>query len=129
MRLLLDTHILIWLMGSSRKLSFAAQRLIVNPRNEIFFSAASIFEIGTKRASGHRRAPDVAADRVLGLAERAGYLSLPITAAHAVAVETIASFHSDPFDRLLLAQAQVEDLRLVTHDEVLASYDPRAILI
>jgi PIN domain nuclease of toxin-antitoxin system len=127
-RLLLDTHTLLWAMTKSRTLPQSARRLIEGARNELFFSAISIFEIASKRASGRRSAPAVAADIVADLALRAGLREVPVTQAHAAAVETLAISHPDPYDRLLLAQAQIEGLQLVTHDENLARYDSRTIL-
>lgn len=128
MRLLLDTNVLIWAMTASRLLPAATQRLFEDPRNQIAFSAVSIYEIGAKRSTGRKSAPSMSADRTAFLAAAAGYAPLALKVEHAAAVETIAPFHPDPFDRLLLAQAQVEDMRLLTHDEDLAAYDSRTIL-
>ncbi len=128
MRLLLDTHTLIWAMTATRLLPASLRRMIEDGQNEVHFSAISIFEIASKRASGRRSAPATASDAVVELAERSGLREIAVTSRHAKAVETIAAFHADPFDRLLLAQAQVEGLQLVTHDEALAAYDPRTIL-
>ena len=115
-------------MTKSRTLPRFARRLIADERNELFFSAISIFEVASKRASGRRGSPTIAADVVAELALSAGLRELPVTHAHAAAVETLAIAHPDAFDRLLLAQAQIEGLQLVTHDEDLASYDTRTII-
>jgi PIN domain nuclease of toxin-antitoxin system len=128
MRLLLDTHTLLWALTDPKHLSPRVRSLIADGRNEIGFSAAAILEIAVSRAAGRRNAPKVPGERVAGLARQAGYEMLPVTDAHAAAVETIAPFHGDPFDRLLLAQAQIEGFQLVTHDEALAAYDNRTIL-
>ncbi len=128
MKLLLDTNALIWAMTASRSLPADVQRLIEDARNDVFFSAVNIFEIAVKRAAGRRTAPSIGAAQAALAAGAAGYGFLPVSVEHAVAVETIAQFHPDPFDRLLLAQAQVESMRLVSHDEDLASYDSRTIL-
>lgn len=128
MRLLLDTHVLIWALSSPATLSAAARRLVADGRNDIFFSSISVFELASKRASGRRGAPELSAESVALLASSSGFRELAVLSAHAAAVETLAISHPDPFDRLLLAQAQVEDMRLVTHDESLAAYDPRTIL-
>lgn len=128
MRLLLDTNALIWAMTGSRALPAHIQRLIKDPKNDIFFSAANIFEIAAKRAAGRRTAPPISAEQASLAAAAAGYSLLSITAEHAVAVETIAPFHPDPFDRLLLAQAHLEDMRIVSHDADMASYDSRTII-
>lgn len=128
MKLLLDTHTLVWALTATRLLPASLRRMIEDGRNEVYFSAMSIFEIASKRASGSRNAPRTASDTVVELAARSDLRELAVTSEHARAVETVAAFHSDPFDRLLLAQAQVEGLQLVTHDEALAQYDPRTIL-
>jgi PIN domain nuclease of toxin-antitoxin system len=128
MRLLLDTHTLLWAMTKSRTLPQSAHRLIEDERNDLFFSAISVFEIASKRASGRRSAPTIGADIVAELALRAGLREVPVTHEHAAAVETLAITHPDAFDRVLLAQAQIEGLQLLTHDEDLAGYDSRTIL-
>lgn len=128
MRLLLDTHLLVWIMGSPRKVPQHIIRLLVNSKNQVFYSAASIIEVAAKRASGRRGAPDVAADRLVELAAEAGYQALAIAPAHGAAIETLATSHGDPFDRILLAQARAEDMHLVTRDQRLAAYDSRTIL-
>jgi PIN domain nuclease of toxin-antitoxin system len=128
MRLLLDTHTLVWALGAPKQLSHDVRVMLSDHQNSINVSVASIVEIAISRSAGSRHAPKIAATQAAELAKRAGYAMLPMTDTHAAAVETIAPFHGDPFDRLLLAQAQIEGLRLVTHDESLAAYDTRAIL-
>jgi PIN domain nuclease of toxin-antitoxin system len=127
-RLLLDTHTLIWAMTSSRLLPPSLRRQIEDGRNEVCYSAISVFEVATKRAGRSRSAPPISSDMLVELAQRGGLREIGISAGHAAAVETIAPFHPDPFDRLLLAQAQIEGLQLVTHDEDLARYDNRTIV-
>jgi PIN domain nuclease of toxin-antitoxin system len=127
-RLLLDTHTVLWSVGPSDELPPPIQRLLRDPRNDVFASIASFFEIAIKRSTGRRHAPKISAERAFALSVRGGFEVLEIKAEHAMAVETVAQFHGDPFDRLLLAQAQVEGLQLVTHDEQLAAHDPRTIL-
>lgn len=128
MRLLLDTHVLIWALSSPQALSSAARRLLENGTNDVFFSSISIFEVAAKCAVGRRSAPRLGAEIVTELAVTSGFRELPVLGSHAAAVETLAISHPDPFDRLLLAQALMEDMRLITHDEQLASYDARTIL-
>lgn len=128
MRLLLDTHTLIWAMGSGRELPVPARRLIEDPRNDLYFSAINIIEIALKRATRKRSAPSLGPDDVWRLAIEAELSEVVVTHEHAIAVETIAIAHGDPFDRLLLAQAKVEGLQLLTHDERLARYDDQAIV-
>lgn len=121
MNLLLDTHVLLWAAGGSPRLSKEARALIEDPRNAPFFSSASLWEVAIKNALGRE---EFRVDpRLLqrGLLEN-GYLELPVRGAHAVAVDLLPSIHADPFDRILIAQAQVEGITLLTADEVVARY-------
>ena len=121
MKLLLDTHLLLWAAGQPIRLSDAARTLIDAPDNELFFSAASIWEVVIKRGLGR---DDFQADaRVLrrGLLDN-GYSELPIGSEHAVAIDSLPPIHKDPFDRILVAQAQVEGITLLTIDPVVAKY-------
>lgn len=128
MKLLLDTHTLIRALGLTRELPLSIHRLLGDGRNEIWYSAVSLFEIAMKRATGRPGAPPGTARRTYDLAELAGYRRLDVNAEHAILVETLAPFHPDPFDKLILAQAQAEKLRLVTADTTLAAYDRSVIL-
>lgn len=128
MKLLLDTHTLVWALSNPSQLSPRIRSLVADAGNDISYSAASILEIAVGRAAGRRSAPALPAEEAAALGRKAGYEMIPVTEVHAAAVETIAPFHGDPFDKLLLAQAQIEGLRLVTHDAALAAYDSRAIL-
>jgi PIN domain nuclease of toxin-antitoxin system len=127
-KLLLDTHVLLWALGSPKRITPEVQRLIANSRNQIFVSVVSLFEIAVRGPAARRLSLDIDADKVRARGVEAGYEILQMTAEHAVATESLAPFHQDPFDRLLLAQAHVEGLRIVTHDENLAAYDSRAIV-
>ena len=121
MKLLLDTHLLLWAAGVPDRLSRAARAEIENDENSLLFSVASLWEIAIKR--GLRR-PDFTADpRLLrrGLLDN-GYTELPITSDHAIAVDGLPPLHKDPFDRLLIAQAIVEGIALLTIDELVAQY-------
>jgi PIN domain nuclease of toxin-antitoxin system len=120
-KLLLDTHLLLWAAGEPKKMSPKARRLIADTDNELMFSAASLWEVAIKRALG--RADFQVDSRLLrrGLIDN-GYVELPVFSAHAVAVETLPSIHKDPFDRLLVAQSLVEGITLLTSDEVVAQY-------
>ncbi len=128
MRLLLDTHIALWAITDSPKLPRQARDLILDPSSEIFVSAATIWEIAIKRSVGCGNMPvsSVAASRYF---TEAGYTILPIAAAHAAATETLPLHHADPFDRLLIAQAMTEPLRLVTHDAKVAEYGEAVLLV
>lgn len=121
MKLLLDTHLLLWAAGEPERLSKEARALLSAPENELFFSAASLWEIAIKRGLGR---PDFSVDARLlrrGLLDN-GYSELPIASEHAVAVEGLPSIHKDPFDRILVAQAMVEGITLLTTDGMVARY-------
>jgi PIN domain nuclease of toxin-antitoxin system len=120
-KLLLDTHLLLWAAGQPEQLSTAARELLDDPQNELMFSAASLWEVAIKRGLGRS---DFRVDpRILrrGLLDN-GYSELPITSEHAVAVDGLPPIHKDPFDRILLAQAIVEGIGLLTADPLLAQY-------
>lgn len=121
MRLLLDTHLLLWAAGDATQLSRAARTLILDPNTVPVFSVVSIWEVAIKRSLDR---PDFRTDsRVLRHALLAsGYEEMPVTGAHAIAVQTLPPIHKDPFDRLLLAQASVEGITLATADPMLARY-------
>lgn len=121
MKLLLDTHLLLWAAGNPDKLSSRARGLIESPDNELLFSPASLWEIAIKTGLGR---DDFAVDARLlrrGLLDN-GYGELPIVSEHAVAIESLPPIHKDPFDRMLIAQATVEGVRLLTADEHVAQY-------
>lgn len=121
MKLLLDTHLLLWAAGQPDRLSDEARALIDAPENELFFSAASLWEVVIKRGLGRE---DFQADARLlrrGLLDN-GYSELPIGSEHAVAIESLPPLHKDPFDRILVAQAQVEGITLLTVDPLVAQY-------
>ena len=121
MKLLLDTQLLLWAAGQPERLSPRAKRQLNDPANELLFSAASIWEITIKTSLG--RDDFRVEPRVLrrGLLDN-GYVELPITSEHAVNVNAFPPLHKDPFDRLLLAQALVEGITLLTADAQLARY-------
>ena len=118
---MLDTHLLLWAAGRSRRLSAAARRLIAELDHELHFSVVSLWEIAIKHSLGRE---DFRVDgRLLrrGLLDN-GYHELPILAEHVLATETLPPLHRDPFDRLLLAQAVTEGITLLTSDAVVAGY-------
>lgn len=121
MRLLLDTHVALWAIADDSRLSAAARLLIEAPTNEVLVSAVSVWEIAIKHALGRGDMP-VSAAQALGFFQQAGFSMLAVSAAHAAAVEALPSIHADPFDRLLIAQAFHEPLRLLTHDATVAKY-------
>jgi len=121
MKLLLDTHLLLWAAGQPDRLPSAARSLIDNPENELLFSAASLWEVAIKRGLGR---DDFQVDARLlrrGLLDN-GYGELPILSEHVVAIESLPPIHKDPFDRILVAQATVEGITLLTADALVAQY-------
>ncbi len=121
MKLLLDTHVLLWAAGEPNRLSRKARTLIGNPNNELLFSAASLWEVAIKRGLGRS---DFQVDARLlrrGLLDN-GYSELPIVSDHVVATESLPPIHKDPFDRVLVAQATVEGITLLTIDSLVAQY-------
>jgi PIN domain nuclease of toxin-antitoxin system len=121
MKLLLDTHLLLWAAGAPQQLSPRARALLDDPQNELIFSAASIWEVAIKRGLG--RANFQVDTRLLrrGLLDN-GYAELAITSEHAVMIDSLPPLHRDPFDRVLIAQAIVEGVTLLTSDPVVARY-------
>ena len=121
MKLLLDTHILLWAAGEPQRLSAEARKLLLDPHHELLFSAASLWEIAIKSTLG--REDFQVEPRLLrrGLLDN-GYVEVPITSQHAVSIDLLPPLHKDPFDRLLLAQALTEGLTLITADAQLARY-------
>lgn len=121
MKLLLDTHLLLWAAGQPDRLSKTARELIEAKASELIFSAASLWEIVIKRGLGRE---DFKVDARLlrrGLLDN-GYSELPIASEHVVAIDALLPLHEDPFDRVLIAQAVVEGIILLTTDGVVASY-------
>ncbi|HKY24693.1 MAG TPA: type II toxin-antitoxin system VapC family toxin [Gaiella sp.] len=117
MKLLLDTHVVLWWLQNA-PLRVEADEAIREPRNDVVVSAASAWEIGIKTALGKLRIPHDLND--LLASER--LTPMPVTIAHGLAVGTLPPIHTDPFDRLLVAQAQLEQLTIVTRDERLRDY-------
>jgi len=121
MKLLLDTHLLLWAAGQPKKLSRTARKLLDDPESELLFSAASLWEIAIKNTLG--RSDLQVEPRLLrrGLLDN-GYTEVPVTSEHAVSIDTLPPLHEDPFDRLLIAQARCEGVTLLTSDAQLARY-------
>jgi PIN domain nuclease of toxin-antitoxin system len=125
MRLLLDTHIFLWAVAGSPLLKAATRRLISNA-DAVYVSAASIWEIAIKARMGKI---DVAPAELAAAIDSSGFVELPVSAVHAAGVSQLAPHHNDPFDRLLIAQAQAEPLKLLTADPVLVQYSELVILV
>lgn len=121
MRLLLDTQIMLWALTGSARLGAQARNLVADPANDIYISTASIWEIAIKHGLGRGDMP-VSGARAAELCAAAGYRELPVAWRHAMAVETLPLLHADPFDRILVAQAISEPMRLLSRDATVASY-------
>lgn len=128
MNLLLDTHVALWAITDSPKLPQKARDLIQSTKTTVWISAASLWEIAIKHSLGSGDMPVSSQD-----AERyfrdSGYRFLAIEPEHAIAIEELAPHHQDPFDRILVAQALVEPMRLITHDPLVALYSDTIIKI
>lgn len=120
---MIDTHVLLWALGAEHMLRNDVRRSLTDPRNDVFVSAVCVWEIAIKRALGKLRAPDHLAASV----EAAGFSELPVTFVHAEQAGSLPEFHGDPFDRMLVAQAQVEGLTLVTADANILQYPVRTM--
>ena len=125
MRLLLGTHIYLWAVAGSSQLKPAARRLIESA-DEVYVSAASIWEVAIKSRLGKL---DADAHELAAAIEPSGFIELPVRASHVAGVGILELHHNDPFDRLLLSQALAEPLRLVTADAVLAKYSDIVLLV
>lgn len=119
MRLLIDSHVLIWWLESPQLLSQHLRSILHDPNNEAFFSPASIWEIGLKVAKGKLRLPTHFADLMMA----DGFAELPVSSVHAMRTLSLPPIHLDPFDRLLIAQALCEGLILTTRDACIQRYD------
>jgi PIN domain nuclease of toxin-antitoxin system len=125
MRLLLDTHIYIWSVTDDRKLTKAARKLILDA-DDVFVSSASIWEASIKAGIGKL---DADINLLVSEIESSGFVELPVRAIHAAMVRDLPDIHRDPFDRLLVAQALCEPLRLITSDGHLAAYTDLVITV
>lgn len=123
MNLLLDTHALIWALENNPTLSHAAREAIVDGHNLVFVSAVSVWEISIKRALGKLRAPDNVIEEV----NLHRFTPLGISLAHADLAGQLPALHQDPFDRMLVAQATLEKLTIVTRDENIQQYQAPCI--
>jgi PIN domain nuclease of toxin-antitoxin system len=128
LNLLLDTHVALWAITNDSKLSATAREMLLAPRNIIWVSAVNIWEIAIKHSLGREYMP-LSGKEALAFFRQAGYKFLPVQPEHAAIVEELASHHQDPFDRLLVAQALTEPMRLLTHDATVARYSDTIILV
>jgi PIN domain nuclease of toxin-antitoxin system len=126
LKLLLDSHILLWWPAGSPKLGSRARDMIVAVESELFVSAASWWELGIKRALGRLRIDLVATRRAI---KERGVAGLPVSMEHAEFAAGLDKLHGDPFDHMLVAQAMVEDCKLLTRDERLKAYGPSVLCV
>jgi PIN domain nuclease of toxin-antitoxin system len=122
-RLLLDTHAALWWLGDDDRLGSRSAGLLGDPANDVLLSAAVVWEVAIKRSLGKLRAPDGFASALLG----AGANALPVTIGHAEAAGLLEWHHRDPFDRMLIAQASVEQAVLISNDEALEPYGVKLV--
>jgi PIN domain nuclease of toxin-antitoxin system len=122
-RLLLDTHVLLWWLSDDPQLGASSRQVIANPRNPVYVSAASAWEISIKKSIGKLTAPD----DMDAIVENEGFEKLPITLFHGDQAGALPELHKDPFDRMLIAQAQSEGLVIVTNDEKIIQYKIRTM--
>ena len=118
MRLLVDTHALLWFLAASPALDTEAYAALSRPEHVVKVSAASVWEVTIKQAAGKLNAPD----DLVAAVEATGFEALPITLSHAARAGALPSHHRDPFDRMLVAQAQLDGLTVVTRDPVFERY-------
>ncbi len=118
MKLLLDTHAALWWLIGDRRLSAEGQRQLADDANQVLLSAAVVWEVAIKRSLGKLEVPGDIAEALVST----GAIPLPVTLAHAAAVEHLPPIHRDPFDRLLIAQARHESAALVTADPAIRAY-------
>jgi PIN domain nuclease of toxin-antitoxin system len=123
LRVLLDTHSWLWMVGESGRLADSSRELLRDPSNDLFLSAASAWEISIKYAAGRLRLPQPPAALITQWMAEVRMSALPILHAHALRAGELPLHHRDPFDRLLIAQAQIEGLTVLTADREFAKYD------
>lgn len=128
MNLLLDTHVALWAIADHPRLPPYTRELILSPKVNVWVSAATVWEIAIKRSLARGDMP-ISAQEALAYFKAAGYRFLPVDEEHAAAVEDLPHHHGDPFDRILVAQALVEPMRLLTSDEKIARYSGAFIKI
>ncbi len=129
MSILIDTQVFLWAVGMQKKLSSGALELLEDPGQPIFFSAASAWEIMIKYAKGRLDLPATPAEIIFSVVSTAGLSQLSISMKDALAVSDLPLHHNDPFDRLLVAQARNNGLRLMTADPILEKYDVDVIAL
>lgn len=132
MKMLLDTHIILWALADTAKLSEDILKLIESKDNEVFYSVASVWEVAIKYKIRPEQMP-VSEKVFVDLCQKTGFVQLPIRMEHIFCLETLirtknAPKHNDPFDRMLLAQAKYENFKLVTHDSMFSYYEESCVM-
>ncbi len=122
-KILIDTHVLLWWLSDDHSLGNMSKALIADPRNEIFVSGATSWEIAIKKKKGLLDAPD----GIDSIVEDEGFSKLPISLFHGELAGSLEEIHRDPFDRMLIAQAQSEGLELLTADRIIPKYGVRVV--
>ena len=125
MRFLLDTHALLWWLFDDPRLPAKVRGVLADRGNAILVSSASAWEISTKHRLAKLPSAGVIVQDIAGWVERAGFLELPVTIAHAQRAGSWPQPHRDPFDRMLAAQSEIEDVPLITDDEALRAFGAR----
>lgn len=125
MKVLVDTHILLWWMVKDRKLSKKAEDIIADPNNRVLVSSVCIWEIAVKQALGRI---SISIPKLIDVIDTSGFESLPITFAHCSQLTNLPPVHKDPFDRMLISQCLSENCNLLTHDDLLSGYGPVVLL-
>lgn len=132
MRILLDTHIALWAVADTKKLSREVIKILESKENEVFYSVASVWEVAIKHKLKPEQMP-VSEEEFVDLCDQTGFLCLPVKVSHIYLVKTLirpdyAPKHHDPFDRMLLAQAKYENMRLLTHDSLIPYYGESCVM-
>lgn len=131
MKLLLDTHILLWALSDDAQLSEKARKLLENEENEIYYSLASIWEIQMKHLA-HPDRMNFDAEQVSGYCKESGFYKMPVSEEHIFCLKNLkrpdsAPAHKDPFDKIMVCQAMVENMLFVTHDHLIPDYNEPCI--
>ncbi len=127
MRVLLDTHVWLWMVAAPERLSKKGRSIVIAAENELVLSAASAWEIAIKFALGRLKLPETPGSYIPRLMARTSVTELPIQVRHALHVATLPKHHRDPFDRVLVAQAQLEDLPILTTNTAFRRYDVKTV--
>ncbi len=123
MRLLLDTHVAIWATNTPERIPAHIRAIIEESNGQVSVSVVAVWEIAIKHQLGRSDAPPLSGHQAIVEFETASFNLLPVTAVHAAFVERLPPLHADPFDRLMLAQAVMENMQFVTYDRLLSRYD------